>query len=126
MVNLVIPKNYPTNFTLWVTTSVVIFEPTYFLIGGCWVELSLFYGFGYFIYLLFNMMKKCSLKGILSNCRAIYLRKGLVPLLVLSKFLELNSVRSLLSSDLNKVISFRKDMACELKNNNHINWHAVL
>lgn len=75
---------------------------------------------------LFKMLKKSSFNAVLSDSRATYLRKGLVRLLILSKFLEFKSVRALLTCDLSKLFQFGKDVIYELKNNYYINWRNVL
>lgn len=75
---------------------------------------------------LFSILKKARLTAVFSDCRATYLRKDLVRLLIISKFLEFKSVRALLTSDLSKIFDFGKDVIYELKNNYYTNWRKIL
>jgi len=75
---------------------------------------------------LFNFLSNSKFTAIWSEPRSLVCRKAVVKFLILTKFLQFNSVHQVIHSSFKDLIPFGKDVFYTIKNSCKINWRKCL
>jgi hypothetical protein len=76
--------------------------------------------------LIIDNLKRHSLDSIPQDQRCKYSREAVIRLMVMYKFLGLDSVRSFIHSDIGRLLEIGKDVLYKVKNNPNMPWRRLL